>query len=165
MSYYILDIEANGLKPTKLLMVGVLNYETDEFVDYNGETMADGLMVVDEADIVFVFNRSYDINNIQKLTENMIEFKKVIIVDVLELSRKHVKFLPNHKLKTWGEYLNYHKGDYNQFEYYEPEMGIYCERDCRLTKKIFDFIREMLLPSRDILLEALQDVERVKTIL
>lgn len=165
MKVLVSDIETDGLSPTVIHMIGVLDYASDDFIDYNGETLVDGLCEVDECDILMVFNKNYDIKYVKKLTENVITFKDVVVVDVLALSRKYVDFLPNHKLETWGEYLGFPKGDFNDWSKYSPEMGVYCERDCRLTKKIFDFIREMLLPSKDILLEAIEDALRKPKVL
>jgi hypothetical protein len=165
MKVLVLDIEGDGLYPSEIHMLGVLDYVTDEFTNYNGDAIADGLCEIDECDILLVYNKDYDIKHIKRLTENVVSFKEVVIIDVLELSRKYVKFLPNNKLKTWGDYFDFPKGDHNDWSKYSPEMGVYCERDCRLTKKVFDFICEMLLPSKDILLEAIEDAQRKRQIL
>lgn len=145
MSVLIADIECDSLKPTTIHMVGVLDYFTDEFIDYNGDNVAEGLIRISEASQVIFYNGlGYDVPVIERLTEGMISLKKDRIIECLDLSRKYVT-MKNHKLATWGELFDFPKGDHTDFSKWSPEMSIYCERDCRLTKKVFDILNELAI--------------------
>lgn len=125
-------------------MVGVLDYITDEFRDYHGDDVAEGLVRIAEADCVIFYNgKGYDIPVIVRLTEGLVTFDPECVVECLDLSRKHVRELDNHKLKTWGEIFEFPKGDHTDFSKWSEEMSEYCERDCRLTKKVFDFLNHL----------------------
>ncbi len=39
-------------------------------------------------------------------------------------------------LKAWGEQLEFAKIEFQEFEYYTPEMLEYCKQDVRLTHKV-----------------------------
>lgn len=145
MSVLIADIECDSLKPTTIHMVGVLDYFTDEFIDYNGDNVAEGLIRIAEASQVIFYNGlGYDVPVIERLTEGMISLKKDRIIECLDLSRKYVT-MKNHKLATWGELFDFPKGDHTDFTKWSPEMSVYCERDCRLTKKVFDILNELAI--------------------
>ncbi len=141
MSILIADLECESLKPTTIHMVGVLDYDTDEFYDYHGDEVVDGLLRLQEADrIIFYNGRGYDVPVIEKLTAGLVTISPTQIIETLDLSRRYVHNLENHKLKTWGEVFDFPKGDHNDFTKWSPEMSIYCERDCRLTKLVFNFL-------------------------
>ena len=138
------DIETDAIyMPRNIWMVGVLNWETDQFDAYTGDDVVDGLIRLAEADLAIGHNFvGYDVKNIERMTNNLVKFDRKKIVDTLDLSRKFVE-LKDHKLKTWGELFDFPKGDYTDFSKFDPKMVPYCERDCRLTKKIFDFLNEL----------------------
>jgi len=142
----IADLETDSLRPSTIHMVGLLSYTTDEFFDYHGEEgVAEGLMRMAEADMLIFYNGvGYDLPVIERLTEGLIKIPKTKIIETLDLSRRYAS-LPNHKLKQWGEIFDFPKGDHKDFSKWTPEMGVYCERDCRLTKKVFDLLNEMAI--------------------
>lgn len=143
MSVLIADIECESLKPTTIHMVGILDYFTDTFTDYHGDDVAEGLVRLASASQVIFYNGiGYDVPVIERLTEGMIMFERTRIIECLDLSRKYVT-MKNHKLATWGELFDFPKGDHNDFTKWSPEMSVYCERDCRLTKKVFDILNEL----------------------
>lgn len=144
MNILIGDIETDAIHmPRNLWMVGVLDYVTDEFTAYHGDDVPEGLLRLAEADMAIGHNfKGYDVKNIERMTNGLVKFDVTRIVDTLDLSRKYAK-LENHKLKTWGEMFDFPKGDYTDFSRFDPAMIPYCERDCRLTKKIFEFLNEM----------------------
>ena len=124
-------------------MVGVLDYDTDEFYDYHDEEVVDGLIRLSEADrIIFYNGRGYDVPVIERLTNGLVTLRPSQIIETLDLSRRYCK-LDNHKLKTWGSMFDFPKGDHSDFTKWSPEMSLYCERDCRLTKLVFNFLNDM----------------------
>jgi hypothetical protein len=143
LSILIGDIETDGLKPSVIHMVGVLDYDTDEYTSYHGEDLVDGLLRLSEADLVIGHNFiGYDIKNIERMTNKLVMFDRRKVVDTLDLSRRYA-LLENHKLKTWGEMFEFPKGDHSDFSRYTKAMDIYCERDCRLTKLVFDLLNDL----------------------
>lgn len=58
-------------------------------------------------------------------------------VDTLVLSYLYDPgILGGHSLHAWGERLRDHKGEFNDFSGYSPEMDKYCQQDVRLGKKV-----------------------------
>jgi hypothetical protein len=144
MNILVGDIETNEIhNPSELWMVGVLDYFTDEFTAYHGDDVPEGLLRLAEADVVIGHNfKGYDAKNIERMTNYLVKFDRDRIIDTLDLSKANAR-LDNHKLKTWGEMFGYPKGDWTDFSRWDPGMIPYCERDCRLTKKVFDFLNEL----------------------
>lgn len=143
----IADLETNSLNPSVIWVVGVLDFETDEFTSYTHPegNVAEGLLRLLEADLVVFHNgKGYDVPVIKRLTEGLVEIPEEKIVDTLELSRKMVK-MKNHGLEAWGEIfdLNKTKDTIPNFDCFWPQMVPYCERDCRITKKLFELILEL----------------------
>jgi hypothetical protein len=145
MTILIADLECDSLRPSVIHMVGVLDYESDEFYDYHGDEVVDGLMRLAEADrVVFYNGKGYDVPVIERLTEGLVIFRPEQIVECLDLSRRYVS-MKNHKLKSWGELFDFPKGDHTDFTKWSKSMSIYCERDCRLTKLVFNLLNDMAI--------------------
>ena len=144
MSILIGDIETNAIHmPSDIWMVGVLDYDSDVFTAYHGDDVAEGLLRLAEADLAIGHNfKGYDIKNIERMTAGLVKFDMRKVIDTLDLSRRHAT-LKDHKLKTWGEMFDFPKGDYTDFSRFRPEMIPYCERDCRLTKLVFDLLNDL----------------------
>jgi len=139
----VCDIEADGLSPSVIWMIGVLDLDTDQYESYHGDRIVEGLMRLEEADmIVGHYFRGYDAKVIRELTQGLCVIEDDRIVDTCELSRSLFPELPNHKLSTWGKILGFPKGDYSDWSCYSPEMDAYCERDVRLCGRIFEFMME-----------------------
>lgn len=138
------DIETNAIhQPSKIHMVGIVDFYTDEYTSYHGETLEDGLIRLAEAELVIGHNfRLYDAANIARMTGGLVTIEPTRIIDTLDLSRALVPELPDHKLRTWGQALGFPKLDHDDFERYTPLMDEYCQRDCRLNKRIFEFMLE-----------------------
>lgn len=143
MEYLISDIETDAIDmPTTIHMVGVIDLFTGEYTSYHGDTVPEGLIRIEGAKVIGHNFRKYDAAQIERLTGNMIKFDQKRIIDTLELSRKFVPEFPNHKLDTWGQALGYPKLKHKDFKTYSQEMDTYCERDCLITKKVFEFLLE-----------------------
>lgn len=145
MSILIADLECDSLKPSTIHMAGILDWETDQFTDYNGENVAEGLVRIAEADKVIFYNGlGYDVPVIERLTEGLVTIKRDRVIECLDLSRRYVT-MKNHKLATWGDLFDFPKGDHSDFTRYSKEMSVYCERDCRLTKLVFNLLNELAM--------------------
>lgn len=144
MTILVADIETDAIwKPSTIHMLGVLDYDTDEFTAYVGEDeVAAGLLRLQEAERIVGHNfRSYDKKEIERLTDGLILLPDEKIDDTLEIARALFPHLENHKLKTWGEILGLPKIEYEgDFRRFTPEMIPYCERDCRVNKVLYEFL-------------------------
>jgi len=155
MTILIADLECDSLHPSTIHMVGILDYFSDEFHDYHGDEIVDGLIRLQQADAVIFYNgKGYDIPVIERLTNGLVTFRPEQIIECLDLSRRYVK-MKNHKLRTWGEMFGFPKGDHNDFTKWSNNMSIYCERDTRLTKLVFDLLNDLAIEKgRSCLVEA-----------
>jgi hypothetical protein len=136
----VADIEANGFVPSRIWMVGILNWETDEFETYAGDDVPDGLLRMADADLLIGHHiLGYDIPQIERLTDGMISFNRGRVVDTLLKSRRLMR-MAGHSLKAWGAILGLPKMESPNFDVFSPEMIPYCERDVRLNGKVFDHL-------------------------
>jgi DNA polymerase-1 len=71
------------------------------------------------------------------------------VVDTLVLSRLIFNGLSDesdqygrHGLEAWGKRLTCHKGDWSNFQRWDPAMLDYCSQDCTVVAKLLDHLRE-----------------------
>lgn len=136
----IWDVEANGFlnTVTTVWCVVLLNYETGSIRSYVGDEIPDAIVRLASARaIIGHYVKGYDIPVILKLYGvDLAEFTEVI--DTVELSRALAPWMPDHKLRTWGDLLGVPKGDFDQFHAYSPAMIPYCCQDVFLNRDVFD---------------------------
>lgn len=149
MSILVGDIETNDLRPNIIWMVGVLDFLTDEFTAYTGDDVAEGIVRLAEAEVFIGHNIvGYDIPVMENLTDGLVKFDQSRLIDTLPLSRELMPHLPNHKLATYGEMFNFPKLPFKDFGRFSPEMIPYCEQDCRLSKRVFQHLDEIIQAAR-----------------
>lgn len=149
MGTLIADIETDGFVPQRIWMIGLLDYETDIFESYVGEDrVPEAIMRMKDADLLIGHNlRGYDVFQIERLLEGLVKFDPDRIVDTLELARAVFPHFEKHGLESWGERLGFPKLEYKVFDRFEPQMVPYCERDCRLTRKLLDHLLDHAPPT------------------
>lgn len=150
MNTLFLDLEADGLSPTKVWCVVCL-------VRYNGEpeyiaTFSspvgvgpdfEGLQeLCRQADAIVAHNGiAFDFPVLRELLG--IEVPQAKAIDTLVMSRlltdRHA-----HSLGSWGETLGYSKGDFNDWSHFSKEMLDYCIRDVVLLSKIYDNLNSLV---------------------
>lgn len=138
----IADLETDGFDPTRIWVVGILDYGTGEYRSYTGDDVVEGLVRLMEAGLVVGHNfKKFDAAQIRRLTDGLIDIPNDRIYDTYEKSSKifgkHVK---KHGLRAWGELFEFEKGDHSDFSRLSPEMITYCERDVRITAKLFELL-------------------------
>lgn len=139
------DIETDGLNPTVIHLIGILDYDTNEYHSFYGDKIKDGLLILANADNIIGHNFiKYDAKVIKKLTYGLIDLDHEKILDTLVMSRIYFPDFPDHKLSTWGEYLDFPKLEFEDFTQLSDEMIEYCERDVRLNRLMFDIIKEKM---------------------
>ena len=91
----------------------------------------------DTSKVVTYNGLSFDIRLLQSLWG--VSFEGIEVVDALVLSRLYnPSLVGGHSLRSWGDRLKWPKGDFTDYDGgYCEEMADYCERDCRLTTKVW----------------------------
>ncbi len=126
-------------------MISMTDLMTGETCSYIGDDVADGIMVMLEADMLVGHNiRYYDIPQIEKLSGGLVQFDPRKIVDTLEMSRKLLPSQRKHSLEFWGNILGLPKLKSPLFEKHTPEMTVYCERDVAVNVLVFHHLLELL---------------------
>lgn len=143
------DIECNGLRPNIIWMVGIIDFDTRKYTPYFGDSVAEGIMRLADADAFVGHNiEGYDVPVMERLTSDLVKFNKNNLIDTLPLSKKYMKKphyeLENYKLDTLGEWFGIRKLPFKRFDVWDPDMIPYCERDCEITLKLFEHLIEYL---------------------
>ena len=139
MTAYVFDIEANGLQPTEIFCLVAMDTETGKVYEYGPDKIDKGIELLQNADKLIGHNiLGYDIPVIKNLKGVDLDDGSIKIVDTLVLSRL---FNPTreggHGLEGWGYRLRHRKIEYDNFEYYTPEMLKYCVQDVSLNYKVY----------------------------
>lgn len=137
---YVVDIEANGLDPTKIHVIAVKHFRGTHyqyFLDMN--QFAKWVENTEVHKWVFHNGLNYDVPVINRLIkENLIEESKVIDTAVVSRLKDYTKF-NTHSLKELGEYLGVYKGDYNGgWDELNQDMIDYCMQDVLVTEAILE---------------------------
>ena len=140
-SKIVVDLECNGLSPSIIHMVGILDIDSGVFENYHEDGVTDGLMKIIEADLIVGQNiLGYDIPVIEILTDGLVKIDRKKVIDTLPMARRLFPKLKSHSLKSWGELIGIPKLTAPSFDTYTPEMAVYCEGDCRTTLALFEFL-------------------------
>jgi len=142
MKNIVFDIETDGLDPTEIFCLAITDPDTGETKTYGPTQIVEGLDCLGNAEKLIGHNIiGFDLPVIKKL-HNIDLMKGKKIVDTLVLSRL---FNPTreggHGLESWGYRIGMSKIDFNEFDYYTPEMLNYCRNDAVLNSKVFNNLK------------------------
>lgn len=135
--YWIVDIEADSLKPTKIWVVVAENAATDEVRVFTDRGLFREFVAAN-GDSVWVGHNflSYDNPSLARLWG--VDLGNHRIVDTLVLSYLYdPRMKGGHSLEAWGDRFNYPKLAHSDWSKYSPEMLERCKQDVRLNKKMF----------------------------
>lgn len=140
------DIEANGLKPTKIhvIVVKPIGQPRTTFTDMNHfKTWVKSNEITKW---VFHSGLTYDVPVINKLIEaDLIDPKNVVDTFVVSRLINYMKF-NTHSLEELGKYLGVHKGSYKGgWEECSREMIEYCEQDVEVLEAVFNYYKKYIL--------------------
>ena len=140
------DIETDGLKPTVIYMAVFKDGES--IIRFND---AEPLQEYIKGKTICGHNIiGYDIPVLEKLWG--IDFSTCTLVDTLVLSRlDNPQRDGGHSLKSWGERLNFHKGNHTDWSEDSDEMFEYCVRDVNLTERVYLELKSEIDPEASIL--------------
>lgn len=136
----VFDIEADGLlrDATCVHILVAHELETNERFEFRGHDNGwRGLL--SQASLLVGHNViSYDLALLEKLYGFRYEGR---VHDTLLMSQilDYRRFgYDGHSLERWGQFLQFPKGDFHDFEFYTEEMRQYCHRDVDLNLKIYE---------------------------
>ena len=152
-----LDAETNGLKPSKVWVVVTMQ---DEVLSehYTPESLRKAL---DNDALVIGHNLfGYDIPVLKRLWDIDIDSSRV--KDTLVMSRlADPQRDKGNSLRSWGERLNFPKGDHSDWSCLSDEMVTYCKRDVELTAAVYD---RLLFELRDFGTDSVELEQRAQEI-
>ena len=152
-----LDAETNGLKPSKVWVVVTMQDEV-LLEHYTPESLRKAL---DNDALVIGHNLfGYDIPVLKRLWDIDIDSSRV--KDTLVMSRlADPQRDKGNSLRSWGERLNFPKGDHSDWSCLSDEMVTYCKRDVELTAAVYD---RLLFELRDFGTDSVELEQRVQEI-
>jgi len=133
----VVDIEANGLNPTKIHCCCCYDPQTKEFHNFHEDTKEECKALLESCELLVMHNGcSYDCPVLKRLWG--INIKVSQVYDTLVMSRlANPKRDFGHSLRAWGEHLGILKGHQDEWEEWSPEMEEYCENDCLVTYEVY----------------------------
>lgn len=144
MKIGVFDIEANGFLEDvdDVFCIAVYDLDSKNMKLFEPNKIQEGVEYLKSFDALVAHNGlGYDFPVLRKLFNFHYDGK---IYDTLILSRLRYAFFRSHSLESWGERFKYPKISYHNFNYYEPEMGEYCERDVEITVRAFNHLRKQI---------------------
>tara|TARA_R110000787_G_scaffold47583_2_gene115048 strand:- start:368 stop:2137 length:1770 start_codon:yes stop_codon:yes gene_type:complete len=136
----VFDIETNGLQPTKIFCLSVLDIDTQEQLNFPPSKIDEGIELLVSADKLIGHNIiGFDIPVIERLCGCYLSDKKLI--DTLVLSRLFNPIRPSHGLKAWGNTLGFPKIEFDNYSRYSDEMMKYCAQDVFVNYKVYQALK------------------------
>tara|TARA_R110002033_G_scaffold49772_1_gene96641 strand:+ start:542 stop:2209 length:1668 start_codon:yes stop_codon:yes gene_type:complete len=142
MTKAVVDIETDGLNATKIHCIVARCYASDKEKVWVGEECNQFAEWSGQIDQFIMHNGiSFDAPILNRLTGSNIKLSQVR--DTLIESQLYNPIREGgHSLESWGERLNFPKGNMTEFKDYSPEMLEYCKKDTELTSKLAKTMEE-----------------------
>jgi len=140
----VLDIETNGLRPTKIWTCVCLEPKSGNFIIFYEESKEACKEFLEKQDLIIAHNGiDFDFPVLKKLWGVGIKVSQVY--DTLVASRlADPKRESGHSLKEWGKKLGVYKDHYEDWSKLTDEMVDYCKQDCRVCWAIYNRVRDEL---------------------
>jgi len=138
----VVDIETDALNATKIHCIVAQHYQTGETRQWIGDECTQFGGWSGKIDQFIMHNGvSFDAPILNRLANAKIKPEQ--IRDTLIESQLYNPVRDGgHSLESWGERLNYAKGEFNEFSEYSEDMLQYCVRDTKLTRKLATNLEE-----------------------
>jgi DNA polymerase-1 len=164
MKQVVFDIEANGLKPTKVWVIVAQELDTSETHTFSGDTLLsfnDYIAGLGECEIIGHNIIDYDVPVLEKLLGT--DFSKCKVSDTLVMSRlANPSREGGHSLRNWGDRLNQSKGDHDDWDNYSQDMVDYCKQDVNVNVLVY---KRLLLDLADFGAESIVLEHQVQSII
>jgi len=156
----IWDIETNGLKPTVIWCLCAIKDDKMYTLEMPTKEMVEELFA-DVTEHVGHNLINYDIPAVERLLNVSITGK---VSDTLVMSRLYNPQLEGgHSLDSWGQRLNFPKGDYHDWSALTPEMVEYCKQDVSVTERLYEKLNRELSEFGDHSITLEHSVQRAIT--
>ena len=143
MKQVVCDIEANGLKPTKVWVIVACDLSNRELQVFSGDTLQDFNAYIKDAEVIGHNIIGYDIPVLERLLGT--DFSSCKVTDTLVLSRlTDPSREGGHSLDSWGQRLGFAKGEHNDWTTFSQDMVEYCKQDVRVNCKVYDALQGVL---------------------
>ena len=140
MKSLVFDIETNGLQPTKIYCISILNIDTKEQLNFPPNKIEEGIELLQSSDKLIGHNIiGFDIPVIKRLCGVDLMSKKII--DTLVLSRLFNPIRASHGLRAWGNQLRFPKIEFNDYNKYSDDMMKYCAQDVFVNYKVYQALK------------------------
>tara|TARA_R110002020_G_scaffold198231_2_gene399473 strand:- start:7346 stop:9094 length:1749 start_codon:yes stop_codon:yes gene_type:complete len=140
MKSLVFDIETDGLQPTKIYCMSVLDVDSKEQLNFKPNRIEEGVDLLESADKLIGHNIiGFDIPVIKKLLG--VELSDKQLVDTLVLSRLFNPIREGHGLAAWGFKLQFPKIDFDDYSKFSEEMMTYCAQDVLLNYKVYEALK------------------------
>jgi len=139
----VFDIEANGLKPTKVWVIVACDLSNQETVVFSGDTLQDFNAYIKDAEVIGHNIIGYDVPVLERLLGT--DFSSCKITDTLVLSRlTEPSREGGHSLDNWGQRLGFPKGEHSDWNTFSQDMVDYCKQDVLVNVKVYHALRSVL---------------------
>ena len=142
MREIVFDIETNGLDPSKVWLVWAYERDTKEFVLFSGDTVSTFSQYIKDMGECKVIGHNiiaFDIPVCERLLGT--DFSKCEVVDTLVMSRLSQPSRDGgHSLESWGDKLNFAKGDYDDWLNFSQAMVDYGKQDVALNERVYQIL-------------------------
>ena len=133
----VLDIEANGLDPTRIWCIVAKDIKTNKVYTFEPDTISNFKDFSTNISLYIGHNLiGYDLPAIRKLLNINVPLDR--IVDTLVVSRLLDSQREKHSLQYWGEQLGHEKVEHDDWDVYSVEMLHRCTEDVHLNHKIYE---------------------------
>lgn len=145
MTKVVFDIEADGLRPTKIWCVCCYDLDTGDKKAFHEDTKEDCKAYLESADLVIGHNICmFDLPVLKKLWN--VEVKSSKVYDTLVAScLADPKREAGHSLKQWGISLGVYKDHYEDWSHWTQEMEDYCTQDVQVTVAVYKELQKKLV--------------------
>ena len=140
MPFITVDIETDGLNPSKIHVCCVKVFGTDKVIPIHSEVEFH-LFCKDHPNIIWVAHNglTFDFKVLNKLWNAKIDLSKVIDTHVVSRLIDYKRF-NTHSLEELGDFLKIPKSEYTGgWEEYSIEMEEYCIQDVEVCEAVFKF--------------------------
>ena len=143
MRTFSCDIETDGLNPTVVWCIALQDVHDNQIITFHGDTLnLFKPFIESEAErLVFHNGIAFDVPVLERLLGivfddghyNVIEIEDTLIMSQLDEPRRE----GGHSLASWGEFMGFEKGEYEDWSKFSNEMLEYCKRDVEVTTKLY----------------------------
>ena len=140
MKSLVFDIETDGLNPTEIYCLSVLDVDSKEQFNFNPSHVCEGIELLGSADKLIGHNIiGFDIPVIKRLCG--VNLLDKTLVDTLVLSRLFNPVRESHSLEAWGYKLQFPKIEFSDYSRFSEDMMRYCAQDVILNFKVYEALK------------------------